>query len=287
MQPQATLAPEATPVTGRARFFTVAVNNLAIFVLTYYLVSGAHEVAKFLMSAYRLYLRGSWDPSYINYSLSDAEWVQRPLHIIAAYGVGPLVCLALAVGAFFWFWKVQRAKRGNFKLLLLWVAFHGCNLVLGALLADTFTQSGFWYVPSWVLAMGNVVNVLLAIVAGLAQLALGYFASVAFLQAHDSITVMLYVNRRPMVMYTLILPWLAGSLFIILAKMPYTSIHEILHLAMLGLLIVPMVLGCLNESFESTVQKPRPTRLALGWIGLALLLALVWRLALSPPVLFG
>jgi hypothetical protein len=56
---------------------------------------------------------------------------------------------------------------------------------------------------------------------------------------------------------------------------------------MLGLLIVPMVLGCLNESFESTVQKPRPTRLALGWIGLALLLALVWRLALSPPVLFG
>ena len=142
-------------------------------------------------------------------------------------------------------------------------------------------------VPDWLLGLGNVMNVILALLAGLVQLGLGYFGAVAFLQAHDSHTVMRYDKRQLMVVSTLIVPWVVGSVFIALTKMPYLTVQETLHLAMMGLLVTPLALGCLNEVFSETVKRPQPTHVAWGLVGLAIVVALVWRLALSPPLTFG
>ena len=76
-------------------------------------------------------------------------------------------------------------------------------------------------------------------------------------------------------------------MFIAITKLPYLSVYEILHLLMMGLLITPMALGCLNEVFSDTVRKPQATQVAWGLVGLAIIIALAWRLALSPPVAFG
>ena len=284
MQPETATFSTASPDQEKNKFLISALNGTALYVLAYYLVWGLHQAVKLAVSRL-LHLRGSWDPSRITYSLTDGEWWRTA--IIAVHGVGPAVCLLVGAVAFRWYWRHQRARRGNFKLLLLWVAFQACNAVFGALLADTFTQSGFWYVPDWLLRLGNVVNVLLALLAGLAQLGIGYFGAVAFLQAHDSKTVMRYANRQLMVVSTLIVPWVVGGLFIVLAKLPYITIHEELHLAMMGLLVTPLALGCLNEVFSDTVKRPQATRVAWGLLGLAALVALAWRLALSPPVMFG
>ncbi|GAB3847233.1 hypothetical protein GCM10028822_08320 [Hymenobacter terrigena] len=270
--------------TGRRKFYIVAANGTALYVLAYYLVWGLHQMAKVAVS-HHFQLRGIWDPSGIRYTLADNEWWRTA--IIAVYGSGPAVCLVLGLVAFRWFWRGERARRGHFKLLLLWVAFHACNAVFGALLADTFTRSGFWYVPDWLLGLGNVMNVILALLAGLTQLGLGYFGAIAFLQAHDSHTVMRYDNRQLMVVSTLIVPWVAGGIFIALTKMPYLTVQETLHLAMMGLLVTPLALGCLNEVFSDTVKRPQATRVAWGLVGLAIVAALVWRLALSPPLTFG
>ena len=270
--------------TDRGKFYIVAANGTALYVLAYYLVWGLHQATKVAVSHY-FQLRGIWDPSAVRYTLADNEWWRTA--IIAVYGSGPVVCLVLGLVAFRWYWRSERARRGQFKLLLLWVALHACNAVFGALLADTFTQSGSWYVSDWLFRLGNIMNVALALLAGLAQLGLGYFGAIAFLQAHDSKTVMRYSNRQKMVLGTLVTPWVLGSLFIVLLKQPYLTLQEILHLAMMGLLITPMALGCLNEVFADTVKRPQATRIAWGLIGLAVVLAVVWRLALSPPVVFG
>lgn len=273
-----------TTNTDRSKFLIAGLNGTAIYTLAYYLVWGLHQVAKLEVS--RFYnLRGNWDPSRIVYTLGDSEWWR--LAIIAVNGIGPLVCLVLGVVAFQWYWKRERARRGQFKLLLLWVSFHCCNAIFGALLADTLTQTGFWYVPDWLLGLGNIVNVILALMAGLAQLGVGYLAAIAFLQAHDSKTVMRFQNRQRMVLATLIFPWVTGGLLIALTKVPYLSVYEVLHLIIMGLLVAPTALGCLNEVFSDTVKRPQSTKIAWGLVGLAVVVAVVWRLALSPPVPFG
>ena len=284
MQPETSSLPSASFKTERHKFLISAINGTALYVLAYYFVWGLHQVAKMGVSLF-YNLRGIWDPSRIIYTLADGEWWRTA--IIAVHGIGPLVCLVVGLAAFRWYWNRERARRGNSKLLLLWVVFHSCNAVFGALLADTFTQSGFWYVSDWLFQLGNVMNVLLALLAGLVQLALGYFGAIAFLQAHDSKTVMRYVNRQRMVVNTLIVPWLAGGAFIALAKLPYLTVQELLHLLMMGLLVTPMALGCLNEVFSSTVRRPQATRITWGWLALAIVVGLIWRVALSPPVAFG
>ena len=284
MQPETFTPTASTLENDKRKFFTAALNGTAIYILAYYLVWGLHQAAK--MEVSRLYsLRGNWDPSRIVYTLTDSEW--WPTAIIAVHGVGPLACLLTGLVAFQWYWKRERARRGQIKLLLLWVAFHSCNAVFGALLADTFTQSGFWYVSDWLLRLGNVVNIILALLAGLVQLAVGYFGAIAFLQAHDSRTVMRYENRTLMVISTLVVPWVVGGIFIAGTKLRYLTIHESLHLLMMGLLIMPLALGCLNEVFADTVKLPQPTRVAWGLVGLAMIAALAWRWVLSPPLVFG
>ena len=138
------------------------------------------------------------------------------------------------MGAFLWFWERERALRGQFKLFLLWVAFHSSSAVFGELLADTFTRTGFWYVPDWLFRFGTVVNVLLALVAGGLQLGIGYLAAAPFLQAHDSKTVMQLQNRRLMLLAALIGPWVIGSGFFALTKASYFSLYEALHLVVMG-----------------------------------------------------
>lgn len=283
MEPETSTLSTRTAPAEKNKFIISALNGTGLYVLAYYLVWAVHEVVKVQASRF-FHLRGIWTPSRVVYTLSDSEWWRTA--VVTVYGVGPLACLVVGLAAFSWYWRSERAQRGQRKLLL-WVTFQACNAVFGALLADTFTQSGSWYIFDWLFRLGNVVNVVFALLAGLVQLALGYFGAIAFLQAHDSKTVMRYANRQKMVVSTLVTPWVAGSLFIMLLKQPYLTIQEILHLAMMGLLITPMALGCLNEVFSDTVKRPQATRVAWGLFGLAVVLAVVWRLALGPPVAFG
>ena len=284
MLPDTAAVHTSSPSKDRTKFFTAAANGTAIYVLAYGLVWGLHQLAKYGLSRY-LNLRGSWDPSRILYSLADGEWWRTA--IVAVHGVGPAVTLVLGIVAFRWYWKTERANSGHFKLLLLWVAMHACNLVFGALLSDTFIQTGFWYVPDWILQIGNALNVIVALLAGLVQLGLGYFGAVAFLQAHDSKTVMRYANRQWMVVYTLIVPWVAGGTFIALTRMSFLSLYEGLHLLMMGLLVTPMALGCLNDPFSTTVRGAQPTHVVWGFVVLGVVLSLAWRFALAPPLTFG
>jgi len=284
MSPENTQLGNEPAKVEQNKFLIAAVNSTVAYVVSYYVMTAVHQIAKVALS-HRFQLRGTWDPSRIVYTMADAEWWR--LAIIAVNGIGPAVCLLLGFIAFQIYWRRARAKRGIFKMVLIWMAFQGCNAFFGALLADTFTQSGFWYVPSWVFELGNVVNVLLALGAGITQIALGYFAAIPFLQAHDSKTVMRYQNRQRMVISTLVIPWAVGSVLIMLAKAPYTTIQEVLRLMMMGLLITPTALGCMNELFESTVRKPQPTNFSWGYIILAVLMAALWYMFLSPPVHFG
>jgi hypothetical protein len=275
MQPETTTISPPSSAVPRRKFLIAALNSIAIYVLAYYGVWAAYQLSKVEMSRL-LHLRGLWDPSRIVFTLADQEWWQ--LAIVGVYGIGPLVCFFIGIVTFVWYWKLARAQSGLFKLLLLWVAFHACNAIFGSLLADSLRQEGSWYVTDWLLRMGSAADTIVALMAGVVQLGLGYVGSVAFLQAHDSHTVMKFQNRKRMVMYTLMAPYVGGGVFIALAKLPYFSLHELLHLLMMGLMVFPLILGCANESFDSTVERAQPSHVAWG---------VVWRLVLSPPVHFS
>lgn len=235
--------------------------------------------------ARRANVPGIWSLAGVRFILGDGGW--RRDMVLAVYGLGPTLVSGLGVMAFGLFWLRQRYRRGLGKLLLLWVAFHAINTVLGGLLADTVTQSGSWYVPNWLLGGGGTwPSIVLGLVFAVLQILVGFLAAIPFLLAQDSRTALQFDNRSRLVAYTIVGPWLAGSLLLVLSKLPQLGLNEVLHLATMGLLLVPLALGCNQEFFNEQAVLPQPTRVAWGLVGLALLGLLGWRLALGAGVPF-
>jgi hypothetical protein len=271
------------PASQSGKTTITALNSTVIYVLAYLLTQGAYQAATVRMAA-RLSVPGIWRVSSIKFTMPDWQWCR--LAVLAVYGVGPAVGLGLGLGAALWFWKSARQQPGLLKLLLLWVALHGANLTMGALVGDTFLENWAWYIPSWLFMAGNGPNIAVAVVCGLLLLGVGYFAAFAFLQSHDSITLMQFDNRGKLIQAGILVPWVAGSLFLAALKWPELSRNELLHFLTMALLLVPMALHCRTEPFDMTLPGSRRTRLSLSLLVLTLALAAAWRVVLTPGLLF-
>jgi hypothetical protein len=266
----------------RAKFRVAFINATACYLVAYQLVAFVYQASTALV-ARRLGVPGTWSLGGIRFELGDNSW-SRNL-VLEVYSSGPALTLALGLLALGWFGKRQRHRRGLAKLLLLWVAFHACNAVFGGLLADTVTQSGWWYVPNWLLGAGGTwPSMVLGLLLAAGQVVLGFLAATPFILSQDSHTILQFERRPQLVRATIVGPWLAGSLVLIVSRLPYFSLNEGLHYATMALLLVPLALGCLQESFSLKKWTPSPTRVAWGLVVLAGLALLAWRVGLAGGV---
>ena len=292
MDPLATataqLPPPGTPRASAARmahgkFLKVFFNATACYLLAYQLVNLAHQAATVYV-AQRANVPGLWNLGGVRFELSDSGW--RRDMVLDIYGAGPTLVLVLGGLSFLLFWW-RRQQPGLGKLLLLWVALHATNTVLGGLLADTVTQSGSWYVPNWLLGLGSTwPSTVLGLLFAAGQVVLGFLAAGPFLQAQDSRTILQFDRRAHLVVYALAGPWLTGSLLVALSKLPHLGVNEVLHYATMSLLLIPLAIGCQREFINERELLPRPTRVAWGLVVLALLALLGWRVALGAGVTF-
>ena len=279
-----TPAPAARSASvAHSKFLKVFLNATACYLLAYQFVNLVYQ-ASLVYVARRANVPGFWNLGGVRFELSDSGW--RRDMVLDVYGTGPALVLLLGGLCFLLFWW-RRQQPGLGKLLLLWIALHATNTVLGGLLADTVTQSGSWYVPNWLLGMGATwPSMVLGLLFAAVQVVLGFVAAVPFLQAQDSHTILQFDRRAHLVVYALAGPWLVGSLLLALSKLPHLGVNEGLHYATMGLLLIPLAIGCQREFINERGLLPRPTRVAWGLVGLALLALLAWRLALGAGVAF-
>ena len=292
MDPLATattpLPPTHTPRASAAqvahgKFVKVFLNATACYLLAYQLVNFVYQASVVYM-ARRANVPGFWSLGGVRFELGDSGW--RRNMVLDVYGTGPGLVLGLGGLCFllFWWWRQQP---GLGKLLALWVALHATNAVLGGLLADTVTQSGSWFVPNWLLGAGGTwPSMVLGLLFAAVQVVLGFLAAGSFLQAQDSHTIMQFDRRAHLVVYGLVGPWLAGSLVLALSKLPYFSVNEGLHYATMGLLLIPLAMGCQREFLKERELLPRPTRVAWGLVGMAAVALLAWRVVLGQGIAF-
>ena len=282
MQPTFTDVADLGPAAVRAKFRVVFFNATACYLLAYQLVTLVYQASTALV-ARRLGVPGTWNLNGIHFELGDSSWGRNM--VLEVYSAGPTMALALGLVALGWFGKRQRHRRGLAKLLLLWIAFHAFNTVFAGLLADTVTQSGSWYVPNWLFGAGGTwPSMVLGLLQAAIQVALGFVAATPFILSQDSHTILQFERRPQLVRATIVGPWLAGSALLAISKLPYLSLNECLHYATMSLLLVPLALGCLQESFSQKKWTPSPTRVSWGLLVFAGLALLAWRVALGAGV---
>ncbi|RZK47336.1 MAG: hypothetical protein EOO59_17990 [Hymenobacter sp.] len=282
MQPVPALVSKSSTAAVRAKFRVVFANALACYLVAYQVVAFAYQAGTVLM-ARRQGVPGTWSLGGVRFELGDSGW--RPNMVLQVYSTGPALALGVGLLALVVFWQRQRHRRGLGKLLLLWLVLHALGAVFGGLLADTVTQSGSWYVPNWLLGGGDTwPSTVLALLLAAGQLVLGNLVAIPFLLAQDSHTVLQFERRPQLVRATIIGPWLLGSGLLALSRLPHLGLNEVLRFATMSLLLGPLALGCLQESFSQKKWTPSPTRLAWGLLALAGLGLVAWRLALGGGV---
>ncbi|MGI4875416.1 MAG: hypothetical protein ACRYFX_30040 [Janthinobacterium lividum] len=280
--PGATPAAAAPARLVRSKLLITAANATACYLLAYQLCAVVFQYAT-VNRAKHEHILGQWTVGGVHFILPDSAWGYTA--VINVYAVGPLLMLLLGTTAFVLFWKWLRFRRGPGKLLVLWICFHAINYLLGGLLADSITQSGSAFVPSW--AMGGMgIALVLGVLAGIGQVAAGFGLSLPFLLAQESLTLLQFDNRPLLVRYTIILPALAGTALLVLSRLPLLTTNEALHYATMGLLLVPLSIGLSQQTLGEALVKPRATHLAGGLIGLAVAALVAWRVALGGGISF-
>ena len=262
----------------------LALNSTVIYVFTYLLVQGAYQLATVGM-AVRLSIPGIWRVSSIRFTISNPQWWR--VGVLAVYGAGPAVCALLGLGAVLWFWFGARHQPGLLKLVLLWVALHACNLVLGALAADTLLENWAWYLPSW-LFLGRQHSQHSPGRGGRPAPAGGRLfchhrvpAKPRFHHPHAA-----RIPAPSSFGAGIWTPWLLGSLVLAALKFPDLTRNELLHFLAMLLLLLPLALHSRRELFDQTLPRSRKTYPAWELAVLTLLLAVVWWWVLTPRVRF-
>jgi hypothetical protein len=100
-------------------------------------------------------------------------------------------------------------------------------------------------------------------------------------------SLMKFSNRRRLLRFTLVGPWLVGSLLVAGLQWPEQTLNEQLRVLSMLLLVGPIYIASTNEAFEATVQLPGKTRIVKSLLLLLGLALLTWRLALSNGLHFG
>jgi len=274
-------APELTAnVAEKQKIY--AFNSTVLYLLAYLILYGLNQLVTVLMARSN-YIPVALFPGHIDFRIPDRAW--QVSQVVSTYGPGPFACLAVAAVSVVLFNKVKNLG-GLRKLFYLWLMVHGFNFFFGSLIAGTLARSGFWFAVRWSIP-SDFATWAIAFVFSLLMLFIGFLTAPGFLISCDSITLVQFVNRRKLLNAMIFFPWLAGSLTLVLLKVPDLTGYEDLQYLTMMLMLAPAYFFNLGNPFSETVEAPLRPHFAFG-LGLGLLLILViFRFSLQNGIHFG
>jgi hypothetical protein len=230
----------------RKRLFNILINSTTIFILTYLL--------SYLF--YQLIARGFAALVDINsvlyyfeikYGISNLSSQWTPGRILAVSAV-PAV-LSLAAGSFYLFGLVRKLPfRRYYRLFLIWLGFHSINMFFGGILAGSVTGEGFGYALDVFFWPVYIIYFILILIGIFCLGVIGYDYTDQFLKINSSGYWSRRKNRMRYLLFSLVLPYLIGSLLIFLVKIPdhkpqhqYITFHDLILSLSMVFLIIPML----------------------------------------------
>jgi hypothetical protein len=260
----------------RQGYFKTLINSLALFLLSFLLVYYVHQFATILTA--RIFNIPTKLYSYrIDWPLYTYSYLYSRRALIVIFGMGPLLCLLMGIGAYRLFLTV-RFKTVFLKSFLLWTAFHAFNLFFGAYIVGVITRTGFIYTSEW-LFLSNVFDVeeiVMMIVSIIVLLIAGYFSTRQFLLASDVSEIIEPRYRILYLMTKVLIPWLAGTLILYGVNIPKNPLELVMLYGTSSLIVFP-IFSNYNTTTMQMLKLPHvPRKFRIGWIYILVTLAAIF-----------
>jgi hypothetical protein len=126
------------------------------------------------------------------------------------------------------------------KLFVLWLSFHLFNHFFGAFPSGIITDEGFGYVAAW-MYMNTAFKFMFSIISLFLLGVIGYFSAQKVLETSDSMNRIKPENRVSFILGQLAIPWLLGTVVLILTRIPenFNFPYETLMFFSMVFLVIP------------------------------------------------
>lgn len=226
-----------------------------------------NSAAGFLMAYFTIQFTGMWLTKLfaggfdyesairywgVIYYMTPREWT--PDAVLTLYSIMPFTGLILGLLGLIVYHYVQHFE-GILKLYFLWMYVCGLIAFFGALSVGTIFTKGFGHVIVYMYFMDTAKLIFSLVSLGILLLS-GTFSRTLFLNSANSYFPELnHLNLRPFIRYQVILPFVAGSVFILLVKIPELTYYEAFTFVPFLIFLLPLWMspGLTAEmQFEST-----------------------------------
>lgn len=210
----------------------------------------------------------------IEFLINEKDWTKPAVTFIRF--TGPVV-IAIFSFIFYRLYVSQKRKAGLIKALWIWCYFHAANFCFGSTIIGLATNTGIWF-GFQAQRYNEMVQIVVAIICIVCMLSIGFQVGRYVMLSANSRTLIKSENKSRFIMFSVVVPWLMGSLLLYLVKVSSTNFAEIGLFLTMGLMIVPI--GNSYKSYpEILLVKDRNKRTFLWeYIALAIVLFIVFAL---------
>ena len=253
-------------------------NSTLIFIVSYIIVYFIYQLTVILSASLFdidsiLY--------YFTLDFDDLSPLWSRLNIIFITFSGPFISLVIGLFLFNYLFKLKRFKSLQ-KLFILWISLHAFNHFAGALILGIVTTDGFGYVVEW-LYLGIVFRFILIFIAFFILIIIGYQSTSKFLSTSNSLERVKVGVRNTFLFNQAFLPWLLGSLILLIIRIPnnFNYPYETLMFFSLAFIVIPVFFNDIAKPYRIYKKVRRKYSLNIGYIILFLLFLTAFRLGLD------
>jgi hypothetical protein len=206
----------------------------------------------------------------VYFNISSEAWYHHSVKTI--YSSGPLALFVLGIVSLIIFNNLKEFT-GNLKLFFIWAFLHGVNMLFGALLVGNLFDTGIGYVLSWLYItdtgklLTSTFSVFMLIVTGM------IVARPVMISGNHYFNEINRENRWFFVIFQMVLPFLAGNIFLVILRSPHFMYYETFINIVLAIPLMAILASTSNQHdlyFEEGEKKVR-----IGWVFIVILTVIV------------
>jgi hypothetical protein len=260
------------------RNLTIAVNSIMIFMITYILVYLFYWLTSMMVAS--LY---GLDSSlyYFDLKFNDHSPLWNRFNILLVTGIPPFFCLFLGIVLYKVLFKFNSFV-GLQKLFILWAAFHLINHFFGAFPSGIVTDEGFGYVAAW-MYMNTAFKFMFSLVSLFVLGLIGFYSAQHILETSDSLHRIKANNRLPFMLYQIAIPWLIGTIILLLVRIPHNFDfpYETLMLFSMVFMIIPPFFNEKAKPELNLLRVKKKRNINLGYLAMMIVLLAFLRIMLG------
>jgi hypothetical protein len=178
------------------------------------------------------------------------------------------------------------AKHSRFvglrKLFIIWTSFHLLNHFFGAFPSGVVTDEGFGYVAAW-LYMNTAFKFMFSLVSLFGLGVIGFYSAQLILETSDSVNRIKTDYRLSFLLTQLALPWLIGTIILLLLRLPKTFDYpyETLMFFSLAFMVIPPFFNEKVKPKLNLLKVKKKRNIHLGYLALMLVLIAFLRIMLG------